>query len=439
MRRFEKIILGGVLLFCLALAVFVPFKMHTAKRLTQLRASVVKPAAIQFYEELVISKAEQPTDGDIEPTDTSPAANVAGWESLLGDLHAWRVRTGKLWREEGGEQHAPPESILERMRAMASKGGPLCALDFSKASSGGDEEDVYEEHLRDAGRCGAMLAAQARRLLMQGEHAEAEAYLIAVMQLADALAQEPLIKSQERRHQLYASLQEVLQAAPLPLEMATRLVERLGQGDLRASVKEALRGELYGGLVAYDAWKARSFKEEVDWDKGWRSAYWGTRNWLWARPMCEPWFNQDQETWIELVSDMAEIPEQPYYAVQARVMEIEETIDGLPDTKMVARWQADRVIEAFEHQAEHEARLDIMQIGILLEQYFAREGMYPTTLDVIADTLGGELPIDPFTGIPYRFERGDDHFLIWSDVPDKDGSGAAWRGVGREESNSEDQ
>jgi hypothetical protein len=58
--------------------------------------------------------------------------------------------------------------------------------------------------------------------------------------------------------------------------------------------------------------------------------------------------------------------------------------------------------------------LDLMQMGILVEQHRARTGSYPESLDAIAPELGGSLPADPFTGEAYQYQPSDDGFLLYS-------------------------
>jgi len=73
---------------------------------------------------------------------------------------------------------------------------------------------------------------------------------------------------------------------------------------------------------------------------------------------------------------------------------------------------------AFTHasrsQARHEAKLDLMQMGLVIEQYQADHGLYPDTLDSIEPRLGGSMPVDPFTGEPYHYRRTGDSFRLYS-------------------------
>jgi hypothetical protein len=69
---------------------------------------------------------------------------------------------------------------------------------------------------------------------------------------------------------------------------------------------------------------------------------------------------------------------------------------------------------AIESQARTEAQFDLMQIGLSVEQYHAQNGTYPTTLDAIAPSIGGAVPVDPFTGQPYHYQLSSGGFLLYS-------------------------
>jgi hypothetical protein len=58
--------------------------------------------------------------------------------------------------------------------------------------------------------------------------------------------------------------------------------------------------------------------------------------------------------------------------------------------------------------------MDLMQLGLAIEQYRVENGEYPTTLDQVAPLSGGAIPIDPFTGQPYVYQLSGGSFLIYS-------------------------
>ena len=90
-----------------------------------------------------------------------------------------------------------------------------------------------------------------------------------------------------------------------------------------------------------------------------------------------------------------------------------------------------------EIQARHEAQLDLMRIGLTLEQHYATHGVYPPSLDEVSYVLGG-VPVDPFTGEAYRYLPEADSFTLYSLGRNFEDDGAwpnfrdgdiVWRGV----------
>jgi len=73
-----------------------------------------------------------------------------------------------------------------------------------------------------------------------------------------------------------------------------------------------------------------------------------------------------------------------------------------------------------------------MSVLLALERYRCAHGEYPATLDELVPTALESLPLDPFSGAPFRYQRvpateeGDDSFLLYSVGADgKDDGGVA--------------
>ena len=72
------------------------------------------------------------------------------------------------------------------------------------------------------------------------------------------------------------------------------------------------------------------------------------------------------------------------------------------------------------------ARFECLQAVVALQLHKAREGLYPAGLDELTPELLHEVPIDPFTGKPLRYERRGEGFVLWSIGPDmRDSNGTA--------------
>lgn len=60
------------------------------------------------------------------------------------------------------------------------------------------------------------------------------------------------------------------------------------------------------------------------------------------------------------------------------------------------------------------ATLGVDQIALLLKAYRARRGEYPDSLAPLADSARRPLPVDPFSGKPFRYERRGAGFIVYS-------------------------
>ena len=86
----------------------------------------------------------------------------------------------------------------------------------------------------------------------------------------------------------------------------------------------------------------------------------------------------------------------------------------MPQTLRYSRELLPALGRTCEAQARHEAFIDLIQIGILVEQYKAHNGSYPDTLNDIASGLGGSVPVDPFSGKGYRYKPLGAVFVLYS-------------------------
>ena len=56
----------------------------------------------------------------------------------------------------------------------------------------------------------------------------------------------------------------------------------------------------------------------------------------------------------------------------------------------------------------------MVRLALALEERFAEHGVYPESLDAVAPAFGDELPVDVFTGRPYRYCRDENGFVLHS-------------------------
>ena len=140
---------------------------------------------------------------------------------------------------------------------------------------------------------------------------------------------------------------------------------------------------------------------------------------LYTGPIGRPWRNMDASTYANTMGRIADAARLPYYQAESSLAEIGRDIEDLPVTRWVSRTMLPAIPYALEGQARHEATLDLMQLGLLLELYYAEHGAYPESLDAITPDLGAALPRDPFTGEAYHYEPSGDRFVLYSVGPNQ--------------------
>jgi hypothetical protein len=115
---------------------------------------------------------------------------------------------------------------------------------------------------------------------------------------------------------------------------------------------------------------------------------------------------------------MLEVPEAPFYQVAPTLYQIWADVNALPYVNMTAQGHLQQPLSALIQQAFFESTLDLIQLRIAIEQYHAMHGKYPQTLDAVSDWLGGTLPVDPLSGLPYPYGLDGDTYLLDETTPD---------------------
>ena len=279
-------------------------------------------------------------------------------------------------------------------------------------------------HLEPMRACARLLRADAIIKAMEGNKSEAFEDIIAGMRLGEALAQEPVLISQFVRISINAivssGVQASLEGGDLSPEQTRRLMTHIARARDRRAFADSLAGELHMGLQIFSGLRAGDPAKRDAFDSAF---YLGPgaldtigeliRN-LYKSPFGRPWLNMDAATYADLSGRACSAAEQPYYKVAPELNRIETESGNLPRTRFFSRILILGLMRACETQARHEAVLDLMQIGLLVEQHHARAGSYPESLDAIAPEFDGSLPVDPFTGKAYQYQPSDDGFLLYS-------------------------
>jgi hypothetical protein len=158
---------------------------------------------------------------------------------------------------------------------------------------------------------------------------------------------------------------------------------------------------------------------------------------LYAGPLGRPFLNTDEADIAMLSRRIADAADVPYFQAQSELTLIDEESAGLFPTQLFSNLFLSDYRDTTLLQAEHEVRLDLLQIGLLVERHYLLHGAYPESLGAIAEAFGDGIPADPFTGESYRYESQGEAFLLYSagrnqtdDRGDHDSSDGdiVWRG-----------
>ncbi len=286
------------------------------------------------------------------------------------------------------------QDLIQEIRRMADKGGPVHPLDFSE---GPEMELPHLSQMRD---CARLLRASAFSNGMEGDYAAAVDDITTVMKLGDALAQEPILISQLVRIAIClianSAIQDSFGAADLSPDLARRLTAQIDHAEHREAFAQSLANEQYMVQKMFAALRS------------------GDRNGIPEGMIIGPLDDADERTYIEMMTRLIAAARLPYYKALPELKRMEDQVGELSQQMPYSVQFLPALARSCQAQARHEAVLDVAQLGIVLEQYKAREGSYPLTLDPIAEHFGGTLPVDPFNGQAYIYRPSFDSFLLYS-------------------------
>jgi hypothetical protein len=368
-------------------------------------------------------KARQEKTGASSTEDSVAAcARMIARKKALWDNPSWQEaikifseKKPREWTEADRQKVAEfvaanREMILE-LRRLAKSGGLAYELDYSKGFA---MELPHLAQLRDFAR---LLMADAALKAGEGDFGEAVEDITAGMAFASALDKEPILISQLVRMAMdgiiYNAVEGSVQGGHLTPELSRRLIEYASRAGGREAYADSFTFEGFFGLGAFDAVRNGDLAQtgiglpEEDRLNSVLLRVYGS---VFARP----WLNMDEETYADSMQRMNEAARRPFYEAKPLFDQIETEIGDLPRTRLLSRILLPALARSAEMQAAHEARMDLMQLGLAVEQYYVENGQYPTTLDQVAPLSGGAIPIDPFTGQPYVYQPSGGRFLIYS-------------------------
>lgn len=415
-----------LLLFVVAFVAFVVFAVLSERQRVRTLAAIEPPPELRFHHELAeaLARPEEASPSP-PPPELQPAMDrIAAWKALFQrkreelDGDEWDEIRNRWYDADGWENLTSDDierigafldtrsDFLAALRETAALGGPMEAVPLPP-------QEMDMEHLRQARDCARLLAVSAVYRSHTGKRDGAMADLVAGFQFANALAPEPALIPQLTRFGCtmitYHAILESFPPGTLSEPAVTRVISEAQQDPGRGPLVIALEEQRMSGVKALNAmlekgWGERYTQMERNLFLSRSSVVSRMGKLAYASPLARPWFNRDIGTLSEATSALARIAHLPYY--EARQQYVAPEYGFRPYTHQ----QASSTFRVLESQARHEALLQLLQLGLTLEQH-------PTpaaSLDALAGQIPEEALTDPFTGQRYIYQPNGDTFLLYS-------------------------
>ena len=416
----------------LVVGIYVLWIVATERQRAANLAQVKKPATIEAYEKLIdelygsgstVPISQPGTQDDSEFTGFPEDWDyiLEGYKYLFSLLQAKQVAMGveisdilgkELHERTDAEQAnmgdylRTNQDLVQEIRKMAERGAPVYPLDFSRGFS------IELPHLSHLRQCARFLHEDAIVKAAEGNYAEAVEDAIAGMKLGDALAPESVLISQLVRIAVCGIMSSAVQHAfdegDLPPELTRALIAHVDKADNRQAFADSMSGERHMGLMIFSEIRA-GFSHDIGSLTGEQGFAW-----FYGSPIGRPILNRDEAAYADIMNRIVIAASAPYHEAAPELERMGVDIENLPRTCVLSRILLPALTRACQAQARHEAMLDLLQLGILVEEYKTRDGSYPATLDAIAEEIGGSVPVDTFTGEGYRYRPSGDGFLLYS-------------------------
>ncbi len=426
----ERFLIAAAALAAMLAVATVGFQMVTDQNRNAVVARLKKSQTIERYRNAWAADPKKTpaagtprTSAETPAPSVTPSESVAAFASLFSRVKAltgtnrWIDLINKPLNEWTADDWAKAKAFMDEardlvreIRRLAEMGGPAYELDFSVGYA---TELPHLAQLRELAR---LLRMDALVRGQQGDYGEAVEDIVAGMKLAaGTLADEPLLISQLVRISMdtivLQAAQDALPPEAISPELARRLIEYAGRIDCRDGFADSFSSEGMIGLDMFEHMRDGTAIPDLFPDRSTLEDL-GLR--LYGSALARPWLNMDEEAFAETIGRIGEAWGLPYYQAKPLMEQIEREVEDLPRTRVLSREYLPSLTRAVEAQARNEAQLDLFQMGLSIEQYHARNGAYPTTLDAIASDVGGRVPVDPFTGQPYIYKPSGDSFLLYS-------------------------
>ncbi|MBI2433328.1 MAG: hypothetical protein HYV26_10690 [Candidatus Hydrogenedentes bacterium] len=329
------------------------------------------------------------------------------WEWFQSRAEPVQTMSEQGWARLG-EFLRKNKELLAELRAFAAAGQPWYEIDLS------DPANLRFDHFSPMRDFARLLAAQCVCDRHTNDVDAAFENLVAVYQVGEVLAEEPLVISQLVRLAIHGIgqwwLESTFQPGDLTPEQSRALIEVLHGIDYQTSLSQSLYIEAERGLSTFDCVRAGEISGV---------AYvWGDRLFfrVYGSSVGRPWLNLDEGAYAMTMQRAAETAGQPYFEGLGMMREIQEEVDRLPYTRVMTRRFVAAEMRCLAIHARYAAMRDLCWLGLSVETYATEHGEYPATLEVAVPAH--QLPPDPYTGQDFRYTHTQDGFTLYSLGPD---------------------
>ncbi len=318
--------------------------------------------------------------------------------------------SGTVWRELSEEQKATLralitslDGLIAEIRATAAQGGPIRELDLSKGYALELPHLALTRELARLLRMDALIAADT------GDLDRVIDDLVAMTQLSAALNGEPLTISHLVRVAIsgmtFEAFGETLPATGLSPEQSGRLLGLLAADESRDAFPLIYGSEADAAALAFQ--DAQPFWGDAD-----RTDRFLLR--LYTSPLGRPLASFDEAYLMEFLAELQSLARMPYYEARPRIEALQQQTADISRLRVFSSVILPRLVDTLQAQARHEATLNLMQLGLIIEFYRAETETCPDDLGAIGNRVPGGLPLDPFSGQPYMYRRAGDGFVLYS-------------------------
>jgi len=265
-------------------------------------------------------------------------------------------------------------------------------------------------------QCARLLAAEGMIRGHSGDLAGAVDSFRTGLRLGASLRGEPFLLSALAEDAIcaivIACMADTFADASLPSEQCRVLIAELNLADWPLShTRWLFQAEAASGLASFDAC-IRTLDAKPPGTAGILGPDWWFRRAVW--PPIRTIARRDQIRYLRLGERCVEAAGLPFHqSRELRESALAETEAARPWISFARAISPDRS-GFLASVAVHRVRCREAMLGFALKCYKERQGRYPGALEDLVPGVLQELPQDPFTGRPFRYQRKGEGFIVYS-------------------------